>query len=62
MNNASKKSRFDLSQMGEADKHNLASTFCEAVQRFYDDPVNRKKFEEWQRQRQAEQSSTGKPE
>ena len=46
------KSRFDLSQMGEADKHNLSATFLEAVQRFFDDPVNRERFENWQKQRQ----------
>lgn len=59
MNDTPKKSRFDLSQMGDADRHNLAATFCEAVQRFYDDPVNRKKFEEWRRQRQARNAVVG---
>ena len=47
------KSRFDLSQMGEADKHNLSATFLEAVQRFFDDPANRERFERWQKQRQS---------
>ena len=46
------KSRFDLSQMGEADRHNLSATFLEAVQRFFDDPANRERFERWQKQRQ----------
>ena len=46
-----RKSRFDLSQMGEADRHNLSATFYGAVMRFYDDPANRAKFEEWMRQK-----------
>ena len=56
--NAPRRLRFDLSQMGEADRHNLAATFCEAVQRFYDDPENRKRFEDWQRERQAHKTVT----
>ena len=43
-------SRFDLSQIGDADKHNLCATFLEAVQRFFDDPANRERFEQWQRE------------
>ena len=42
-----KKSRFDLSLIGEADAHNLAVTFLEACLRFYEDPENRKRYEEW---------------
>ena len=49
-----RKSRFDLSQMGEADRHNLASTFCEACLRFYDDPKNHERFEECQKRRKGE--------
>jgi len=52
--NDTKKSRFDLSQIGIADKHNLCATFLEAVERFYDDPTNRKRFEEWQRQQRKQ--------
>ena len=52
--NDTKKSRFDLSQIGSADKHNLCATFLEAVERFYDDPTNRKRFEEWQRQQRKQ--------
>jgi len=47
---APEKSRFDLSQVDEADRHNLSATFLEAVQRFYDNPANRKRFENWQKQ------------
>jgi len=50
---APKTSRFDLSQMGEADRHNLSATFFEAVQRFFDDPTNRERFERWQKQRES---------
>lgn len=39
--------RFDLSQIGEADRHNLCVTFLEAALRFYDDPANRERFEIW---------------
>ena len=45
------KSRFDLNQMDEADRHNLSATFFDAVQRFYEDPVNCERFERWQAQR-----------
>ena len=45
--------RFDLSQIGEADRQNLASTFLKAVKRFYEDPANLERFEKWQAQRQA---------
>lgn len=44
------RSRFDLSQIGDADRHNLCATFLEAVQRFFDDPANRERFEQWQRE------------
>ena len=56
--NAPRRLRFDLSQMGEADKHNLAATFCEAVKKFYESPENRKRFEDWQRERQAHKTVT----
>lgn len=51
------KSRFDLSQIGEADRHNLAATFLEAVQRFFDDPANRERFEQWQEQQKSRVSA-----
>lgn len=57
--NTPKKSRFDLSQIGEADKHNLSSTFYDAVMRFYDDPANRAKFEEWIRQNSRNTNTAG---
>lgn len=47
------KPRFDLSQIGEADRLNLSATFLDAVQRFYEDPANLERFEKWQAQRQA---------
>lgn len=51
------KPRFDLSQVGEADRHNLAATFLGAVQRFYEDPANLERFEKWQAQRQARRAA-----
>jgi len=51
------KPRFDLSQIGEADRLNLAATFLDAVQRFYEDPANRERFEKWQAQRQARRAA-----
>lgn len=47
------KSRFDLSQISTADKHNLAATFLEAALRFYEDPENLKRFERWQAKKEA---------
>ena len=57
--NIPKKPRFDLSQMGEADRHNLSATFYGAVMRFYDDPANRAKFEEWMRQKSRSTNTAG---
>lgn len=51
------KPRFDLSQMGEADRLNLASTCLDAVKRFYEDPANLARFEAWQSQRQARRAA-----
>ena len=50
---APNETRFDLSQIGEADRHNLSATFSNAVQRFFDDPANRERFERWQKQRRS---------
>lgn len=49
---ASGKSRFDLSAIDDADKHNLCATFLKAIQRFYDDPTNRELFDLWQQENQ----------
>ena len=46
MMNEVKKSRFDLSAIGEADKRNLCATFLEAALEFYEDPKN---CEQWKR-------------
>ena len=48
------KPRFDLSQIGTADRLNLAVTFYEAMQRFYEDPANIARFEKWQAERNRE--------
>ena len=43
-------SRFDLSEIGTADKRNLFSATLDAVNRFYDDPANRERFERWKQE------------
>lgn len=48
--NEERKPHFNLSQIGEADKHNLCATFLEAIIRFYDDPANREQSERWKRE------------
>ncbi len=54
------KPRIDFSQIGQADWNNLASTFLDAIERFYEDPVNRARFEEWQAKQQEKEVSNGK--
>ena len=44
-----KKIRIDVSQIPAADVRALSAAFLSAVQRFYSDPQNMKKFEEWKR-------------
>lgn len=44
------KPRIDVSQIGQADWNNLASTFLKAAERFYEDPANRERFEKWQKE------------
>ena len=43
-------SRFDLAEIGAADKRNLFSATLDAVNRFYDDPANRERFERWKQE------------
>ncbi len=45
--------KFDLSQIPAVERRKLGKTFLEAVERFYSDPENVRKFEEWQRGRDA---------
>ena len=44
----------DLSLIPPADIQNLAATFLDAVNRFYEDPGNEAKFQEWLRQREGQ--------
>ena len=37
----------DYSLVPTVDRRNLAATFLEAVKRFYADPENERKFQEW---------------
>ena len=45
-----KKCRFDLSEIGTADRRILFSATLDAVKRFYDDPVNIEKYERWKQE------------
>lgn len=51
------KSRFDFSQIGQAYRNNLASTFLDAVRRFFEDPVNIERFKKWQAEQEKEASN-----
>ena len=42
-------------QITNTDVSNLAQAIVTAAQKFYEDPENVRKFEEWKRQKQANQ-------
>lgn len=44
--------KIDCAQIPRVEVNNLCRTFLAAIERFYEDPENRKRFEEWQRKRQ----------
>lgn len=45
----------DFKSIPAVSVHNLSKAFCEAVQAFYDNPDNRKRFENWKaNQKQAD--------
>jgi|GEM_PF-4914569 hypothetical protein len=58
MNDSFEKQPFDLSQIGEADRINLCSTFLKAIMRYYADPTNQRRFEEWKRTRTTPETHT----
>lgn len=41
----------DVSQIPKVELNILCATFLDAVQRFYEDPENRRRFEEWRSKR-----------
>lgn len=43
--------RIDTSQIPAVEVQILSATFLDAVQRFYDDPENIRRFEEWRNKR-----------
>lgn len=47
--------QIDTSLIPKADARNLASTFLEAIKRFYKDSENLKEFEEWKASRKQEE-------
>ena len=51
----------DYSLVPAVDRRNIAATFLEAVKRFYADPENERKFQEWkllQDQQNSEKEAT----
>lgn len=49
------KNKIDVSQILERDWKNLAITFLGAVERFYENPENIKRFEEWKKKQEAKE-------
>jgi hypothetical protein len=47
--------QIDISQIPTADTRNLSQTFLTAVRRFYDNPENLKKFEDWKKRKEQNQ-------
>ncbi|MBP3874079.1 MAG: hypothetical protein J6E41_00020 [Lachnospiraceae bacterium] len=45
----------DTNRIDKANERNLAQAFLTAAKRFYEDPENARKFEEWKRQKEARQ-------
>lgn len=41
----------DTSKISKTDERNLAQAFLSAAKRFYGDPENVRKFEEWKREK-----------
>lgn len=41
----------DTSKISKTDERNLAQAFLSAAKRFYEDPENVRKFEEWRREK-----------
>jgi hypothetical protein len=46
--------KFDLTKMDPVTKRLLASTVLNAVQDFYKDPNNIRRFEEWKKEREKQ--------
>lgn len=46
---------FDVSQIPEVDRRALGATFYAAIKKFYADPANLARFEEWKARRLAEE-------
>lgn len=49
--------RFDISQIPAIEIQLLSATILEAAQRFYEDPENVRRFEEWRTAREKEASN-----
>lgn len=49
--------KIDLNKVPPAEMRVLCETLLEAAKRFYDDPENRRKYEEWQAERKKQEAS-----
>lgn len=49
--------KIDLNKVPPAEMRVLCETLLEAAKRFYDDPENRRKYEEWQAERKEQEAS-----
>lgn len=49
--------KIDCAQIPRIEVNNLCRTLLAAIERFYDDPANQKRFEDWQRKRREEGKS-----
>lgn len=43
--------KLDLSQMSRMDRYLLSSTLYNAIKKYYENPDNLRRFEEWQKKR-----------
>ena len=48
-----KKNKIDVSLITARDRKNLSITFLGAVKRFYENPENIRRFEEWKKEQEA---------
>lgn len=52
--------KFDLSQVPLIERKNLGRTFLEAVERFYSDPENERRFQEWKKLQEVKNADEGR--
>ena len=47
--------KIDVAQIPQAEVQNLSMTFLGGVKKFYEDPKNLQRFEDWTRNREGQQ-------